>query len=175
MPSWLSKSFIGLPAYAWLIGGVVTIGAILYFMRRSSGAPASGTTSSNATGTPQPTVVPYPISGGNTNPTSSQQFGSLMETQSIWGQGGGVWVFGGPDEKSVVGVAPDKTDYQSTGPAVMGGSHYANQVTSSEWVPIKWGDNTGYLWGPEARPIQQPGSAITTQSMQVGTSVAPVV
>jgi len=150
MKAFLTKTFIGLPMYAWLIGGAVTLGAILYFTRaRASTSPSS--TASSGAGTPVP--VPFAVStNGATGNPSANQLGSInlrSKRDNGWDRPSGPPVFIDPNQPfdtsgnpKSVGNIPFGSTVAVTGPSRQGGS-IAGQTT---YYPVSTaGGGTGYI------------------------------
>lgn len=177
--SFLTRKVGPLPVwgYAALAGGLV---AIVYLYRKggqpdTTAQAAQAPTAAGAPGTspyaPSPIVITTPPTSPAAQPAGAPPAPAPTQAQvmsnSIWGKGGGVYVFASPADTAQVGIVPDKTTLPSGGPPVLGGSHSANGVTSSYWQPIGWSGATAYLWGPESAPAGSPTGMGGGQSVRM--------
>lgn len=149
MPSWLSKSFIGLPVWAWLAAGVVTGGAVIYFLRRSSSSTA--TTGNNPTGTLYPTPVPFPVQQQPAQPIQMQAWEPVASFPQ--------WYSG-----AIQGSRPDLAKAKQEGRWNDIALQYIKEVDAAESANVQHAATMG-------SQSQQFGSNVTTPTMGVASAM----
>lgn len=167
MPQFLTKTFLGFPAYAWLIGLGVTGVAVIYFLRSKGGSSNSPQTATTVGSAPPP-PIPYP-----TTAVGQDQSGQTTNTPAYLGSSPGQdpgWFYGPLPTRLPQGT---QTVWRWSSWYIA--AHAKDMPWLSPQAAAGYGptDAPNMSWEYQIVPSNA-GQAITTQSQQFGTSVLPM-